>query len=241
MSSPHSPKQNHLLAALPAEDYERLLPDLELVPLPLGWAVYESGGKPGHVYFPTTSTVSLLYAMDNGASAEIALTGNDGLVGIGLSMDGDSPPTRAAVQTAGYGYRLKAAILQKEFRDGGHLHFLALRYAQALAMQMAQTAICNRHHPVEQQLCRWLLLSLDRLPTNDLKITKELIANMFGVNNVAGIGEAAVKLQAEKLIQYTRGHITVPDRAKIERHVCDCYQPIKPKSMRVPSVCMAMR
>ncbi|MDB5764798.1 MAG: Crp/Fnr family transcriptional regulator [Herminiimonas sp.] len=232
MSSPHSPKQNHLLAALPAEDYERLSQDLELVPLPLGWAAHESGGKLGYVYFPTTSIVSLLYAMDNGASAEIALTGNDGLVGIALSMGGEGTPTRAVVQTAGYGYRLKTAILQREFREGGHLRFLALRYAQALAMQMAQTAICNRRHPVEQQLCRWLLLSLDRLPTNELKITKELIANMFGVN-AAGIDEAALKLQAEKLIQYTRGHIIVLDRSKMEDHVCGCYESINQESNRL--------
>jgi hypothetical protein len=202
------------------------------VPLPLGWAAHESGGKLSYVYFPTTSIVSLLYAMDNGASAEIALTGNDGLVGIALSMGGESTPTRAVVQTAGYGYRLKTAILQREFREGGHLRFLALRYAQALAMQMAQTAICNRCHPVEQQLCRWLLLSLDRLPTNELKITKELIANMFGVN-AAGIDEAALKLQAEKLIQYTRGHIIVLDRSKMEDHVCGCYESINQESVRL--------
>jgi CRP-like cAMP-binding protein len=225
MSSPHSPKQNHLLAALPAEDYERLLQDLELVPLPLGWAVYESGGKLGYVYFPTTSIVSLLYAMDNGASAEIALTGNDGLVGIALSMGGENTPTRAIVQTAGYCYRLKTTILKREFREGGHLQFLALRYTQALATQMAQTAICNRRHSVEQQLCRWLLLSLDRLPTDELKITKELVANMLGVNT-ASVDEAAVKLQAEKLIQYTRGHITVLHRSKMEGYVCDCYKSI---------------
>jgi CRP-like cAMP-binding protein len=232
MPSPHSPKQNHLLAALPAGDYERLLQDLELVPLPLGWAVYESGGKLGYVYFPTTSIVSSLYAMDDGASAEIALTGNDGLVGIALSMDRENTPTRAVVQTAGYGYRLRAAILQREFREGGHLQILALRYTQALAMQMAQTAICNRRHSVEQQLCRWLLLSLDRLPTNELKITKELIANMLGVKT-ASVGEAAVKLQAAKLIQYTRGHITVLDRSKMEGHVCDCYRFIDQDSVRL--------
>jgi hypothetical protein len=222
MSSPHSPKQNRLLAALPVEDYERLLQDLELVPLPLGWAVYKWGGNLGYVYFPTTSIVSLLYPADDEASTEIALTGNDGLVGIPLSIDGENTPTRAVVQTAGYGYRLRATVLKKEFSEGGHLQVLALRYSQVLAMQMAQTAICNRCHSVEQQLCRWLLLSLDRLPTNELKISKELIANMPGMNT-AGVSEATVKLQAEKLIQYTRGHITVLDRSKMEGHVCDCY------------------
>ncbi len=239
MSSPHSPKQNHLLAALPAEDYERLLPDLELVPLPLGWAAYESGGKLGYVYFPTTSIVCLLYATDNGTCTEIALTGNDGLVGIALSMGGESTPTRAVVQTAGYGYRLKTAILQKEFTDGGHLQFLVLRYAQALVMQMAQTSICNRIHPIEQQLCRWLLLSLDRLPTSELKITKELVAGMFGVT-IAGIDEAAVKLQAAEIIQCTRGNITVPDRSKMEAHVCDCYQSIHQESIRLLPDAMAV-
>jgi CRP-like cAMP-binding protein len=232
MSSPHSPKQNHLLAALPAADYERLSQDLELVPLPLGWAVYESGSKLGYVYFPTTSIVSLVYAIDDGASVEIALTGNDGLVGIALSMDRENTPTRAVVQTAGYGYRLRAAILQREFREGGHLQFLALRYTEALAMQMAQTAICSRRHSVEQQMCRWLLLSLDRLPTNELKITKELIANMLGVKT-ASVGEAAVKLQAAKIIQYTRGHITVLDRSKMEVHVCHCYTSINQDIVRL--------
>jgi hypothetical protein len=232
MSSPHSPKQNHLLAALPAEDYERLLQDLELVPLPLGWAVYKWGGNSGYVYFPTTSIVSLLYPVDDGASTEIALTGNDGLVGIALSIDGENTPTRAVVQTAGYGYRLRATVLKKEFSEGGHLQILALRYSQALAMQMAQTAICNRSHSVEQQLCRWLLLSLDRLPANELKISKELIANMPGMNT-AGVSEAAVKLQAAKLIQYTRGHITVLDRSKMEGHACDCYTSLNQKIVRL--------
>ena len=164
MSSPHTPKQNHLLAALPAADYARLLPDLELIPMPLGWAVYESGGHMGYLYFPTTSIVSLLYVMESGASAEIAITGNEGLVGISLFMGGESTPSRAVVQSAGNGYRLKASILKKEFALGGHLQHLALRYTQALITQMAQTAVCNRHHAVDQQLCRWLLLSLDRLP-----------------------------------------------------------------------------
>src|SRR5688572_12923666 len=154
MPTPQTPKQNYLLAALPAADYERLLPDLELVPLPLGWAVYEAGGHLGYVYFPTTSIISLLYVMEDGASAEIAVTGHDGLVGIALFMGGESTPSRAVVQSAGYGYRLRAVVLQREFKRGGHLQLLALRYTQALITQMAQTAVCNRHHSVEQQLCR---------------------------------------------------------------------------------------
>ena len=181
MSSPHSPKQNHILTALPAEDYARLLPDLELTPMPLGWAVYESGGKLGYLYFPTTSIVSLLYVMESGASAEIAITGNEGLVGISLFMGGESTPSRAVVQSAGNGYRLRASILKREFPLGGQLQHLALRYTQALITQMAQTAVCNRHHALDQQLCRWLLLSLDRLDSNELLMTQELIANMLGV------------------------------------------------------------
>src|SRR5450631_1841036 len=166
MPSPHTPRQNHLLAALPAEDYARLLPDLELLPMPLGWAVYESGGHLGHLYFPTTSIVSLLYVMETGASAEIAITGNEGLVGISLFMGGESTPSRAVVQSEGNGYRLRASILKREFALGGKFAHLALRYTQALITQMAQTAVCNRHHAVDQQLCRWLLLSLDRLSSN---------------------------------------------------------------------------
>ena len=226
MSERQSPAQNHLLAALPADDYERLLPALELVPLTLGWVVYESGGKLSYVYFPTTSIVSLLYVMDDGASAEIAVTGRDGLVGIALFMGGDSTPSRAVVQSAGYGYRLKAAVLKKEFEQGGSLQHLALRYTQALITQMAQTAVCNRHHSVEQQLCRWLLLSLDRLPSNELEMTQELIANMLGVRR-EGVTEAAGHLQAAGLIHYSRGHITVLDRPKLEQRVCECYAVVK--------------
>ena len=166
MVSPHSPLQNHLLAALPPEDYARLAPDLELIPMPLGWAVYESGGHLGYLYFPTTSIISLLYVMESGASAEIAITGNEGLVGISLFMGGESTPSRAVVQSAGNGYRLRASVLKREFALGGELQHLALRYTQALITQMAQTAVCNRHHTLEQQLCRWLLLSLDRLPSH---------------------------------------------------------------------------
>jgi CRP-like cAMP-binding protein len=232
ISGKHSPRQNRLLAALPAADYERLQPDLELVPLPLGWAVYEAGGQLGYLYFPTTSIVSLLYVMEDGASAEIAVTGNDGLVGIALFMGGESTPSRAVVQSAGYGYRLRASILKREFALGGQLQHLALRYTQALITQMAQTAVCNRHHSVEQQLCRWLLLSLDRLPSNELTMTQELIANMLGVRR-EGVTEAAGKLQADKLIHYSRGHITVLDRPGMEKRVCECYAVVKKEMDRL--------
>jgi CRP-like cAMP-binding protein len=226
MSSPHSPTQNHLLAALPADDYARLLPDLELIAMPLGWAVYESGGHLGYMYFPTTSIVSLLYVMENGASAEIAITGNEGVVGIALFMGGESTPSRAVVQSAGNGYRLKASVLKREFALGGNLQHLALRYTQALITQMAQTAVCNRHHVLEQQLCRWLLLSLDRLPGDELLMTQELIANMLGVRR-EGVTEAAHKLQDAGLIQYSRGHIKVLDRAGLEKRACECYAVVK--------------
>jgi len=226
MELPHSPKQNHILASLPAADYARLLPDLELVPMPLGWAVYESGGHQGYVYFPTNSIVSLLYVMENGASAEMAVTGNEGLVGIALFMGGETTPSRAVVQSAGHAYRLKAAILRSEFEHGGALQHLLLRYTQALITQMAQTAVCNRHHSVEQQLCRWLLLSMDRLPGNELRMTQELIANMLGVRR-EGVTEAAGKLQDAGLIHYSRGHITVLDRPKLETQVCECYAVVK--------------
>ena len=226
MSSPHQPTQNHLLASLPPADYARLLPDLELIPMPLGWAVYESGSRQGYVYFPTTSLISLLYVMENGSSAEIAITGNEGLVGISLFMGGESTPSRAVVQSAGNGYRLRASVLKREFSLGGHLQQLALRYTQALITQMAQTAVCNRHHALEQQLCRWLLLSIDRLDGNELKMTQELIANMLGVRR-GGVTEAAGKLQAEGLISYSRGHIKVLDRKKLEARVCECYSVVK--------------
>ena len=226
MSSPHTPQQNHLLAALPADDYTRLAPDLELIPMPLGWALYESGDQLGYLYFPTTSIVSLLYVMESGASAEIAITGNEGLVGISLFMGGESTPSRAVVQSAGNGYRLRSNILKREFALGGNLQHLALRYTQALITQMAQTAVCNRHHAVDQQLCRWLLLSLDRLHGDELLMTQELIANMLGVRR-EGVTEAAGKLQDEGLIRYSRGHIKVLDRAKLEKRVCECYAVVK--------------
>ena len=226
LSARQSPRQNHLLAALPATDYGRLLPHLELVPLPLAWAVYEAGDAQGYVYFPTTSIVSLLYVMEDGSSAEIAVVGNEGLVGIALFMGGESTPSRAVVQSAGYGYRLRASVLKTEFGQGGDLQHLLLRYTQALITQMAQTAVCNRHHAVEQQLCRWLLLSLDRLPSNELTMTQELIANMLGVRR-EGVTEAAGKLQAAGLIHYSRGKIVVLDRPKLEADVCECYAVVK--------------
>jgi CRP-like cAMP-binding protein len=221
-----TPKQNHLLAALPEASLQKLLPFLEAVPLPLGMVVYESGGTQGYVYFPTSSIVSLLYVLADGASAEIAVTGNEGLVGIALFMGGETTPSRAVVQSAGQGYRLRASVLKREFESGGALQHLLLRYTQALITQMTQTAVCNRHHAVDQQLCRWLLLSLDRLRSNELVMTQELIANMLGVRR-EGVTEAAGKLQSEGLIHYSRGHITVLDRPQLEARVCECYGVVK--------------
>ncbi len=234
MLAPQSPKNNRLLAALPAQDYERLLPHLERVPLKLGLALYESGGQQGHVYFPTDSIVSLLYVMKDGASAEIAVVGNEGLVGIALFMGGESTPSRAVVQSAGDAYRVAGERMKNEFEAGGAMRHLLLRFTQALITQMAQTAVCNRHHAVEQQLCRWLLLSLDRLPSNELTMTQGLIANMLGVRR-EGVTEAAGKLQAAGLIQYSRGKITVLDRAGLEERVCECYAVVKLESDRLLS------
>jgi len=234
MPSPHNVTQNHLLAALPAEDLARLQPQLELIPLPLGWAVYESGRDQGYVYFPTTAIVSLLYVMEDGSSAEIAIVGNEGLVGIALFMGGETTPSRAVVQSAGYGYRLRAAVMKKEFERGGELQHLLLRYTQALITQMSQTAVCNRHHSLEQQLCRWLLLSLDRLPSNELTMTQELIANMLGVRR-EGVTEAAGKLQDLGVIRYSRGRITVLDRPRLEQQVCECYAVVKKEFDRLLS------
>src|SRR5467141_241314 len=218
--------QNRLLAALPAADFARLQPHLELVPLPLGWAVYEAGGTQGFVYFPVDSIVSLLYVMEDGSSAEIAVSGNEGLVGISLFMGGETTPSRAVVQSAGHGYRLSASVLKREFERGGDLQHLLLRYTQALITQMAQTAVCNRHHALEQQLCRWLLLSLDRLPANELVMTQELIANMLGVRR-EGVTEAAGHLQTAGLIRYRRGRITVLARDRLEQRACECYAVVK--------------
>jgi len=226
MSSPHGPQQNHLLAALPAKDYARLLPNLEFIPMPLGWAVYESGSELGYVYFPTTCIVSLLYVMENDSSAEIAIVGNEGLVGVSLFMGGETTPSRAVVQSSGYGFRLKANVLKSEFGLGGALQHLALCYTQALITQMSQTAVCNRHHTLDQQLCRWLLMSLDRLSGYELAMTQELIANMLGVRR-EGVTQAAQNLQKDGAIQYHRGHITVMDRAKLEKRVCECYAVVK--------------
>jgi CRP-like cAMP-binding protein len=232
LSERQSPRQNHLLAALPAVEYERLLPHLEPAPLPLGWAVYESGDAQRYVYFPTNSIVSLLYVMEDGSSAEIAIVGNEGLVGIALFMGGETTPSRAVVQSAGHGYRLRASVLKTEFGQAGELQHLLLRYTQALITQMAQTAVCNRHHALEQQLSRWLLLSLDRLATNELTMTQELIANMLGVRR-EGVTEAAGHLQAAGLIHYSRGKITVLDRPKLEARVCECYAVVKREYSRL--------
>ena len=227
-----SPKDNRLLASLPRATYDKLLPLLEPAPLPLGMALYESGGAQGYVYFPTTAIVSLLYVLENGASAEIAITGNEGLVGISLFMGGETTPSRAVVQSAGTGYRLRASVMKKEFESDGDLQHLLLRYTQALITQMAQTAVCNRHHSVDQQLCRWLLLSLDRLPDSELVMTQELIANMLGVRR-EGVTEAAGRLQAAGLIAYRRGHISVHDRAGLEARVCECYAVVRRESDRL--------
>ncbi|HJS37488.1 MAG TPA: Crp/Fnr family transcriptional regulator [Burkholderiales bacterium] len=225
-AAPHPPARNLLLASLPEEDFGRLQPSLEPVALPLGWALYESGDRQAHVYFPTEGIVSLLYVMENGASAEIAVAGNEGLVGVSLFMGGESTPSRAIVQCAGHAYRLGAEILKREFERGGPLQHLLLRYTQALITQMSQTAVCNRHHTVEQQLCRWLLLSLDRLASNELRMTQELIANMLGVRR-EGVTEAAGRLQDAGLIRYQRGQIAVLDRPGLERRVCECYAVVK--------------
>ena len=221
-----TPHQNHLLDALPAADYDRIAPHLELIELGLGDVLHESGAQMRHVYFPTTCIVSLLYVMEDGASAEIAIVGNEGILGISLFMGGDTTPSRAVVQSAGHSYRLKADLLKSEFgRFGATMHLL-LRYTQALITQMAQTAVCNRHHSVDQQLCRWLLLSLDRLAANELSMTQELIANMLGVRR-EGVTEAAGKLQDAGLIRYRRGTITVLDREGLEARACECYQVVR--------------
>jgi CRP-like cAMP-binding protein len=217
-----SPHQNHLLDALPEADYGRLAPHLELADLRLGEVLYEPGGKMRYVYFPTTAIVSLLNVMKNGASAEIAIVGNEGLLGISLFMGGETTPSRAVVQSAGHCYRLKAQILKQEFGRFGALTHLLLRYTQSLITQMAQTAVCNRHHTVDQQLCRWLLLSLDRLASNELQMTQQLIANMLGVRR-EGVTEAAGRLQAAGILRYQRGKITVIDRPALEARACECY------------------
>jgi len=230
----HTPSQNHLFAALPAEVFERLSPHLELIPMPLGQVIYESGGQLQHVYFPTTAIVSLHYVMENGASAEIAGVGNEGVLGISLFMGGDTTPTLSTVYTGGYGYRLKARLIMEEFNRAGPLMRLMLRYTQALMTQISQAVVCNRHHSVEQQLCRWLLSTLDRLPSNELTITQELIASMLGVRR-EGITEAAGNLQRAGLISYRRGHITVLKRAGLESRACECYNVVKKEFHRLLS------
>ena len=226
------PAENRLLAALPEAEWRRWLPQLERVEMPLGQVLYESGGTLSHVYFPTTAIVSLLYVMENGASAEIAVVGNEGIVGISLFMGGDSTSSRAVVQSAGLGLRLKAQIMKDDFNRAGPVLHLLLRYTQALITQMAQTAVCNRHHSLDQQLCRWLLLSLDRLQGSELVMTQELIANMLGVRR-EGVTEGALKLQQAGLIRYARGHISVRDRDGLEKRTCECSGVVKKEYNRL--------
>jgi CRP-like cAMP-binding protein len=226
MLTTHQPKDNHLLSVLPKTEWERIAPHLVELDMPLGEVVYESGDRLDYVYFPTTAIVSLLYVMEDGASAEIAIVGNEGLIGIALFMGGETTPSRAVVQSAGQAYRLGAHILKEEFHRAGPVQRLLLRYTQALITQMAQTAVCNRHHSIDQQLCRWLLLSVDRLPSNELRMTQELIANMLGVRR-SGVTEAAMKLQDAGLIRYSYGHIEVIDRPGLEARVCECYRVVR--------------
>jgi CRP-like cAMP-binding protein len=227
-----NPQQNHLLAALTATERERLYPHLQLVQMPLGKVLYESGDVMRHVYFPTDSIISLLYVLADGASAEISVVGNEGIIGVSLFMGGETTPSRAIVQSAGSAYRLIGQLLKEEFHRNGGMQLLLLRYTQALLTQMAQTAVCNRHHSVDQQLCRWLLLSLDRLVSNRLTMTQELIANMLGVRR-EGVTDAAGKLQKLGVIQYARGRITVLDRPKLEQLCCECYAVVKKETDRL--------
>ena len=226
MPESHNPRQNHLLDALPAAERERLFPHLELVPMPLGKVLCEPGMPMRHVFFPTTAIVSLLYVMEDGSSAEIAVVGNEGIVGVSLFMGGETTTSRSVVQSAGHGYQLTAQLLKDAFFLAGPMQRLLLRYTQALLTQMSQTAVCNRHHRLDQQLCRWLLLSLDRLSSNELVMTQELIANMLGVRR-EGVTEAAGDLQRAGLIRYSRGRITVVDRPGLEARACECYQVVK--------------
>jgi CRP-like cAMP-binding protein len=232
MPNRHAPQENDLLGALPPAERERIYPNLQLVPMPLGKVLYESGDVQRYVYFPTDCIVSLLYVMADGASAEISVVGHEGIVGVSLFMGGETTPSRAIVQSAGSAYRLIGQHLKDEFHRNGELQILLLRYTQALITQMAQTAVCNRHHSVDQQLCRWLLLSLDRLSSSQLTMTQELIANMLGVRR-EGVTEAAGKLQKLDIIQYARGKITVLDRAKLELRCCECYAVVKKETNRL--------
>jgi len=224
--------ENHLLAALSAAELKRIRKHLELVEMPLGEVVYESGRRIEHVYFPTDSIVSLLYVLENGASAEIAVVGNEGVVGVSLFMGGETTPSRAVVQSAGRAYRLPGSVMKTEFTRGREMQHMMLRYTQALLTQMAQTAVCNRHHAVDQQLCRWLLLSIDRLASTELTMTQELIANMLGVRR-EGVTEAAGKLQKAGVISYRRGHIKVLDRTRLEHMSCECYEVVRRETSRL--------
>jgi CRP-like cAMP-binding protein len=235
MNTQPDPLNNHLLAAMPPEEWVRWLPELESVAMPLGQVLSESGVAMTHVYFPTTAIVSLLYVMEDGASAEIAVVGNEGMLGISLFMGGETTLSRSVVQSAGEGYRMRAQVLKNEFTRSGPVLHLLLRYTQALITQMAQTAACNRHHSLDQQLCRWLLLSLDRLHGNELVMTQELIANMLGVRR-EGVTEAALNLQRAGLIQYQRGRITVLDRAGLESRTCECYAVVRKEYERLLAV-----
>jgi len=232
VSARSEPQQNRLLASLPLEERERIFPQLVPVPMPLGKVLYESGGTMEWVYFPTDCIVSLVYTFADGSSAEIAVVGNEGFVGVSILMGGDSTPSRALVQSAGQAFRISGQRLKQEFDQRGQLQLLTLRYMQALITQMAQTAVCNRHHSVDQQLCRWLLLSFDRLSGNDLDMTQELIANMLGVRR-EGVTAAAGKLQEHGVIHYRRGRITIVDRTKLESLCCECYAVVKKESDRL--------
>ncbi len=240
MGSNPDQSANQLLAAMPAAEWERVAPLLEMVDLPLGLVLHESGGKMSHVYFPINAIVSLLYVMENGASAEIAVVGNEGVVGTALFLGGETAPRRAVVQSAGKGYRLRAGDIQDEFARSGPVLQLLLRYTSALMTQMSQTAVCNRHHSLDQQLCRWLLLSLDRLTGNELVMTQELIANMLGVRR-EGVTEAALKLQKLGLIQYARGRINVLDRPGLEGRTCECYAVVKNEYDRLLPQCVVQQ
>lgn len=239
MPAPHHPHQNHLLAALPAEEFARLAAHLELVPLLLGDMLYEPGGQLQHAYFPTTAIVSLHYVTESGASAETAGVGNEGVVGISLFTGGNTTPSSAVVQTAGHAYRMERGLLQQEFNRAGLVQRLLLRYTQALITQMMQNAACYRHHSLEQQLCRWLLLTLDRCPSRELIMTQELIASMLGVRR-EGITEAAGNLQRAGFISYRRGHITVLERGGLETLTCECYAVVKKEWQRLLPSAQAM-
>lgn len=227
-----SPRQNHILAALTDAELEALLPHMRVTGLALGATLYEPGSRMDDVYFPISGVVSMLYTLEDGHTTELAVVGNDGCIGIALLLGGESTPSQAVVQIAGYAYRIRASALVAEFRKGGGTTRVLLRYVQSLMTQMVQTAVCNRHHTVEQQLCRWLLLSLDRLYTNKVRMTHELISNMLGVRR-PGVTQAARKLQAAGIIEYARGQITVPDRAKLEAHACECYSVVKKETERL--------